>query len=438
MTRIKLAALAATALLSLTGAAEAQVVAITGGKVATGTGGDPVEGATVLIRDGRIVAVGPTVAVPAGAQMVDARGKWVTPGLFAGFSRLGIVEVDGVDEVNDAGANRAAFAASLDVSTAVNPASTPIAITRANGVTRAVTAPDNGKDIFEGQGAIIALADRPDIVMRPRAFQYVELGEGGSRRAGGSRPAAIEAFRNGLDEAIEYARNPKGYEGGKERESILPRRDAAALVQVVEGRQPIVIRAERASDIREVIALRRDYPKLRIILLGASEGWLVAREIAAAGLPVIALSMENLPGRFETLAATMSNVGRMTAAGVKVGLGVPDLDASFQPRLLPQYAGNMVAQGRVPGGVGLSWGQALASISRVPAEIFGMGGEVGTLEPGKRADVVVWDGDPLELTSAPTAVWIDGQPASLENRQTKLRDRYLNLQQGALPVQYKR
>ena len=416
----------------------AQTIAITHGKVADGRGGEPVDGVTVLVRDGRIAAVGRSVAVPPGARVVDATDKWVTPGLFAGFSRLGLVEVDAVDQVNDTGATKGNFGAAIDVAPGLNPAGEPVAVTRADGVTRAATAPDGSRDLFEGQGAIVDLAGGPAMVTRARAFQYVELGETGARSSGGSRGAAFQVLRNGLDEALAFQRNPAGYGEGRSRQSILTRRDAAALVAVVTGAQLLVVRAERASDIREVLGLRRDYPRLRLVLLGANEGWLVAREIAAARVPVVTLGMDDLPARFEQTAATRNNVGRLVAAGVTVALGVPDNDASFQPRLLPQYAGNMVAQGRVPGGVGLSWGQALASITRMPAEVYGLARELGTLEPGKRADVVVWSGDPLELSSAPTMVLIDGRETAMTTRQTRLRDRYLRPNAQGLTYGYNR
>jgi imidazolonepropionase-like amidohydrolase len=180
------------------------------------------------------------------------------------------------------------------------------------------------------------------------------------------------------------------------------------------------------------------YPGIRLVLVSANEGWLVADEIARAGVPVITLGMVNRPDNFEYLGATMSNVGRLVASGVKVALGTPDLDASFQPRNLPHYAGNLVAQARLPGGVGLTWDQAFASITRAPAEIFGLPRH-GVLGQGAPADVVVWSGDPLELASAPEQLFIRGVPQSMESRQTKLARRYLPGQDRTqLPDSYRR
>ena len=419
--------------------AAAQTYAIVNARVAAGTAGpEVIENGTLVIRDGRIAAMGANVPVPAGAQTVDARGGWVTPGIFAALSNLAVSEVfEGVAETNDGRAETATFNASLDISPAVNPRSVHIPISRIAGITRAAVTPEPGRSIFAGQGALITLAG-PNPVTRARAFQFVDLSQGGGRIAGGSRPAAFAEFRNALRDAADYARNPAAFPGGRERASILPRRDAEALVPVVQGRQPLLVDVERAQDIRTVIALRREFPALRLILVGASEGWLVAGEIAAARVPVITYALGDLPESFDALASTQSNVGRMVRAGVKVALSGYGSGTGEQPRLLPTDAGNLVALQRVPGAAGLTHAQALATITSVPAEIFGMGTEVGTLAPGKIADVVVWSGDPLELASTPTAVFIAGQPQPLTSRQTELRDRYLGLQRGDLTLRYRR
>ena len=423
------------ALSAFSSAVPAATIAITGGTVATAVGDTSIANGTVIIRDGRIGAVGQGLAIPAGATVIDASGKYVTPGLIAGMSNLGITEIEAVNQTNDASARTSPFSAAIDVTPAINPLSPPLAINRLGGVTRAVVGPEIAGEIFAGQGAIISLADSRDILVRPRAFQFIELGEDGANVAGGSRPAAWLNLRNGFAEAQRYARNPAAFDSGRDRDSLIKRLDAAALVAVVEGRIPAVIHAERASDIIAVLGLRQEFPDLRIILIGAREAWLVADRIAAAKVPVITLPLFDLPDSFETLASTRSNVGRLVAAGVTVGLGIFGGDSGSQARNLPYLAGNAVAQASVPGGVGLTRGQALAMITRAPAQIFGLT-DLGTLEPGKRGDVVVWDGDPLELTSAPTAVLIDGVVQPMTSRQTQLRDRYRDLTPGALPMQY--
>lgn len=413
----------------------AQTVAITNATVAIGDGSAPIEGGTVVFQNGRIAAAGIGVAVPAGAEVIDGRGKWVAPGFVAGFSDLGITDAAGVQESNDAGARTAPFNAAIDVSVAINPAEVKIANERLGGVTRALVAPEAAGSIFAGQGAVIDLGDDPQAVLRPRAFQFVELGEGGGRLAGGSRPAAYAALRDAFTQAQDYRRNPAGF-GGREKESLVKRGDAEALLRVLDGAVPLVVHVERASDILTVLALPRDYPKLKLVLTGVSEGWMVAREIAAARVPVIAAALADLPAHFESLGATESNVGRMRAAGVQVALASTGNNGGEHN--LRQYAGNLVAITQIPGHTGLNWGDALASITSGPAAALGMDGEIGSLRVGRRADVVLWDGDPLEISSAPTAVWIDGRAQPMRSRQLQLRDRYLVPTEGALPKAYER
>jgi imidazolonepropionase-like amidohydrolase len=411
----------------------AETVAITGATIATGEEVAPAQG-NVVITNGRVTGVG-NVAVPAGARVIDGTGKWVSPGIFAGFTRLGLVGVDGVDETNDASARNTPFSASLDASTAINPRVPAIAVSRAAGVTRAIVAPETSNAMFAGQGVIIDTADKTDIVDRPRAFQFVEFGESGAARAGGSRPAAQAWFRNALEQARAYARNPSSYDGNS-KDALLNRADAAALVPVVEGRQPLYVHVESGPDILQMLALRKEFPALKLVLVGVTEGWTVARELAASGVPVIASPINDLPAAFEQLAATQSNVGRMRAAGVQVAIGMIDDNDARQAQQSMQMAGNLVALTKVPGATGLSWGQAFAAITSVPARIAGMA-DTGTLKAGAR-DVVIWSGDPLELSTMVEHVWIDGVEQSLDTRQKLLLRRYLTPQEGALPKAYDR
>ncbi|MFC0589919.1 amidohydrolase family protein [Novosphingobium aquiterrae] len=410
-------------------AAHAQDMAITGGRVVIGDGSAPIENGTVLIRGGKVVAAGAGVAVPPGVPVVDAAGKWVTPGLVVAVTDLGLVDVSAVDESNDTQADKATFNAALDVSAAINPAAQPIVNARANGVTRAAVAPLGTGAIFEGQGAVIDLGSDSRPVTVARAFQYVELGEDGARLAGGSRVAAYAVLKNALDEAREIAAAPAG---ARRNDALLTRRDAAALIPVVTGKQPLYVHVERAADIRMALSLKGDFPLLRLVIVGASEGWLAAQDLAAAGVPVLATPLNDLPARFEQLGATQSNVGRMAAAGVKVALGA----YSGNSPVVTQYAGNLVALTRLPRASGLSWDKAFAAISSGPAEAMGMGDRLGSLRPGRAGDVVIWDGDPLEARSGVVRVWIDGTEQPLRSHQTRLRERYAEPQEGSLPKAY--
>ena len=407
----------------------AQSIAITHAKLVIGDGNGPIEGGTVLIQGGKVVAAGASVVVPAGVKTIDAGGKWVTPGLVVAVTDLGLVDVGAVDDSNDSDADKSPFSAALDVSAAINPDDLPIQVSRAGGVTRAAVAPIGTNSIFGGQGAIIDLGADPDAVTVPRAFQYVELGETGARRAGGSRAATYALLFNALSEAKELTLAPLG---ARRDDVLLTRRDAAALVPVVNGKQPLYVHVERASDIRMVLGLKRDFPLLTLVIVGAAEGWMVAAELAKSGVPVLATPLTDLPNSFEQLGSTQSNVGRMKAAGVKVSLG----DFGDQPRYAPQYAGNLVALTRLPGASGLTWGQAFAAISSGPAEALGMGERFGSLRPGRAGDVVIWDGDPLEVSSGVVKVFIDGTEQPLSNHQTRLRDRYNNPGEGDLPKAY--
>ena len=445
--------------------AAAQTIAITNGYVAIGDGSEPIAGGTVVIRDGRIVAAGQGVRVPADAQVIDASGKWVTPGIVAGFSRLGLSEIDlSGDGTTDDRAPGGPFSAAIDVAPAVNPTYQTIAVNRADGVTRAFVAPNTARSIFAGQGALIDLGADLEPITRARLFQFVEFGESGADTAGGSRASAHVLFRNALREAAELRRFARPIASGGAREIepmqqpivrnpnesreygpgatrsedvLLTRFDAAALVPVIQGRQHLLIHAERARDLLNVIELKRDYPALKIVLVGATEGWLVAGQLAASGIPVIASAVNDLPASFEQLAATQSNIGRMRAAGVDVAIGmIDDNDTRFLFNQR-QYAGNLVALTNVPGATGVAWGEALAMMTSRPAEALGLGREIGSLASGRRADVVIWSGDPLQVASNVEAVFIDGVHQPLETRQTRLRDRYRDLDRRELPETYR-
>ncbi|MBX7528143.1 amidohydrolase family protein [Qipengyuania vesicularis] len=424
----RLLKLAASALAIFAAPAAAQDFAITGATVATGDGSEPIENATVLVRGGKIVAAGRDIAVPADVTALDGSGTWITPGLVAAVTDLGLVDVGAVSQSNDRSASDSRYNAALDVAPTINPASQHIKVSRNHGITRAVVVPNQGNAIFAGQGAIIDLGADLDAVRKPRALQMVDLGEGGARLAGGSRAAAHVELHNALAEAIAYANNR--WDGSR---AMLARMDAKALGPVVSGEQKLFVEVERASDILAVLELKEDFPRLDLVLVGASEGWLVANEIAAAGVPVIADGLDDLPERFEEIASTQSNIGRMVKAGVKVAINAAAME---NPRNLNQYAGNLVALTRIPGADGLSWGQAFAAISSIPAEIAGMGSQAGVLAPGAMGDIVVWDGDPLEIGSMPVRVYIDGVEQPLDNHQSRLRDRYRDLDESDLPKAY--
>jgi len=403
--------------------AAAEPVAIYGKSVWTGTSQGTITDGVVVIDRGRIVSVGPaSTRVPAGAT--EVRAEWVTPGLVSAFSRTGIVEVSGVDDANDSGAGDAHFSAALAAADGFNPDATAIAVTRLAGFTRLAVAPQARATLFGGQGFLADTSGSNGSVFRDRAFAYIVLGEGGASLAGGSRSAAWTTLRGAFDDVRSM---PARYAGSNDG-NVLTRLDAQALAPAVRGDQLVLFQASRASDLNAIMDFKEANSALRVAIVGADEGWRVAERLASLDIPVIVDSFSNLPASFSQLAATSENAKRLSEAGVTVAIANFDNDDHLA-RLATQIAGNAVANG-------MTFDAAMKSLTTAPAEIFGMQG-LGVLAPGARADVVAWDGDPLEVASAPTAVYIDGEAQSLESRQTKLRDRYRTLDESEKPLAYK-
>lgn len=415
--------LLAATLLATAPSAFAQSIAITGGRVVTNTSQGVIENATVVINNGRIVSVN-TAAPPAGATVVDAKGKWVTPGLFAAFSRIGLAELDSEDPTNNVSAGGSGFQISLRAADSFDPDNTAIAVTRIEGVTRVALVGGNSKGLFGGYGALADTTGSFNSIFAKDVVVYAEMGESGASSAGGSRGAAWTWLLTAFDDAKAY---PRGFADDNQGD-LLTSKEAQALKPVVEGKVPLMIEVHSAPDILQILSLRQREPKLKLILLGATEGWRVAGQIAAAGVPVIINPLTNLPDRFEILAATLENAGRLSKAGVKVAIADPN-EATHNTRWIQQLAGNAVANG-------MPWADAFAAISSVPANLYGRS-ELGVLRAGATADVVIWDGDPLELMSSPDAVYIAGVSTPMESRQTKLRDRYLNVDENK-PQAYER
>ncbi|WP_298470963.1 amidohydrolase family protein [uncultured Erythrobacter sp.] len=417
--------------------AAAQDFVIANATVVKGDGSEPIENGAVIVEDGKVIFAGASAGQSFETDMVlDVNGAFVTPGLFATITTLGIWDVSAVRDSNDTRAGGSPFSAALDAAPIVNPSSQHILVHRAAGITRAATTTLPSGSIFAGQGAIIDLDSDASPIMQARAFQMVDLGESGARIAGGSRASTHTLFRAALREAqalIGANGTPQTTEITKGEDVMLSRFDAEALVPVVRGRQKLYVSVERAADIRVVIGLKREFSQLDLVIVGASEGWLVANELAASGIPVIADGLDDLPAGFDELAATQSNIGRMAKAGVKVAINAASME---DPRRLQQHAGNLVALTKVPGADGLSWGKAFAAISSIPADISGMGGRVGVLAPGAVGDVVIWDGDPLEVGSVPTRVYIGGVEQPLGSHQSRLKERYRDLDESDLPKAY--
>ncbi|MGQ0741651.1 MAG: amidohydrolase family protein [Alphaproteobacteria bacterium] len=404
---------------------------IRGATVHTITAQGVLQAADVLIGNGKVVAVGAGLPVPEGAQVIEARGRHVTPGFMASFTQLGILEIDLEPVSNDATADGAIASAAFDVTDALNPNSTLIPVTRAGGVTRAVVAPQPAPSVFAGQAAVIHLGLDPNIVVKPRVGMFVQLepaGFGSGPKV--DRPLIWASFRETIADAREYlARQPQFRAPGGSRDQRSVRIDLEALAPVLRGEVPVVAFVNRASDIRQLIAYASQQ-NLRVVIAGGSEAWMVAGDLARAQVPVLVDAYSNLPANFANIGATLANAARLDRAGVKVAFVPPSDEPSHNARRVSQIAGNAVANG-------MDYQHALAAITRNPAEIWGIADVYGTLEAGKDADVVLWDGDPLEVTTAAQAVFIKGQPIPRETRQTKLRDRYRDLNLRDMPFGYR-
>jgi imidazolonepropionase-like amidohydrolase len=393
--------------------ASAETVLVRDGRVVTNGAAGVIEGGDVLVVDNRISAVGRDIAAPRGARILEAQGRFVTPGAFAAMSEIGLNEISGSGAPNDADIEGDLVSAAADAARAFNPQVTAVAVTRIEGVTRAAVAPSATGSMFGGRGALVSLNGAPDSVFGERAFLVVELGEAGASRTGGSRASLWPAFEAALRDAREYPGRYRSGQGG----AVLNELDAAAVQPFARGRGLFLVHMENAADIRRLIAFKRANPGLQFAIHGGAEAWQVARELAAADIPVIVDPLANLPNRFENLSARLDNAALLNAAGVRIAIApAPGTVDAHQARLVLQLAGNAVANG-------LPWEAAFAAVSSGPAEIFNASG-VGRLERGYRADIVIWDGDPLQVTSAPVVVFIDGVEQPLVSRQTRLRDRY--------------
>lgn len=407
--------------------ASAQTVAITGGKVYP-VSGPAIENGTVLIRDGRIVAVGANVTVPADARRIDATGKWVTPGFINSSTHLGVVEIGAVSDTRDfAARGHDGVAAAFRVVDGLNPHSVLYAPAREDGVTTAVVVPAGG--MVSGQAALIDLVQSStvdDMTVRAPLAMVAQLEDAGSAGAG-ARGELILRMRELLADARAFGQNRRAYDAGALRTLVASRSDLEALQPVLAGELPLLVTVNRASDIQAALRLAREYG-VKLMIAGGAEAWMVADELARAKVPVMTGALTNIPGSFATLGSRQENAALLRKAGVTVlitGEGGADPDA-FNVRNLRYAAGNAVAYG-------LSWDDALRAITLAPAEAFGMSDRYGTLQAGRVANVVVWSGDPFEFTSAAEHVFVHGREFEEATRQELLEQRYRTLPPSYYP-----
>lgn len=391
----------------------AQTIALTGAKVYP-VSQAPIENATLVFVNGTITAVGANVAIPAKAERIDARGTWITPGLIDPVTVLGVVEIGAVPQSNDASAKgEKAIAAGFRVWDALNPASMLWAPTRNEGITTVGVVPTGG--LISGQAAVVDLVDgtRSQMLRRKPAAVYAQI-QGGATPDTSSRGEVLLRLRELLQDAKTYAARRQAYESARTRAFATTRPNLDALVPVVRGEIPLMLSVDRATDIDTALDLAREFT-LKLVLVGAAEGWKAAERIAAAHVPVIAGALNNIPGSFATLASRQENVSLLRRAGVQVALSAGG--EAFNVRNLKQHAGNAIAYG-------LSWDEALRAVTLTPAEILGVSASIGTLQAGRDANLVVWDGDPFEFGTRALRVIVHGREIKQPSRQDLLMERY--------------
>jgi imidazolonepropionase-like amidohydrolase len=414
-----LSAVAAAAIVSSPVAA--QTVAITGAKVYP-VSSAPIENATVLMRDGKIVAVGANVTIPADAQRIDAAGKWVTPGLVNAATQIGVNEVGQVrDTRDDAARGKDNIAAAFSIWDGINSNSVLIAPARREGVTTVGVLPSGGQ-LISGQAAMLNLVEGmpSDMVIRAPIAMLAEIGQ--TDAAGvGARGELIVRLRELIEDTRAFMRNRAAYERAETRDYAASRLDLQAMIPVVEGKLPLLIAADKATDIDAALHFAKDN-NLKIIIGGGAEAWMVADKLAAAKVPVLTGAMNNIPGSFEQLNSRQENPSLLRRAGVQVvliGNGGGDEEV-FNVRNIKQEAGNAVAYG-------MSWDDALRAVTLAPAEVFGVTDRVGSLQPGRDANVVIWSGDPFEFSTVVEHVFVRGREYTAPDRQQLLTERYKTL-----------
>jgi len=392
----------------------AQTIAITGGTVYP-VSGPKLEHATVLIQNGRIAAVGTNVTIPADATRIDAAGKWVTPGFVDGGTQMGLVEIGAVSGTREAYVQNDTIAASFNVAEGINPASTLIPVTRMEGITTVLAAPQG--HLVSGQAVLIDLdgATIEQMLVKSPVGIVANFDENAKGEGGGSRAGVAERIRRVFNDALEYSRRRAEYNRGAMQPLSASAADLEALLPVLHGQRPLIAVANRRSDIETALRIGREF-RLKVILAGGQEAWEIADAIARAGVPVLVEPLDNIP-TYDALGVRYENAAALARAGVKVALLETD---THNARNLRQQAGNAVSYG-------MTWDQALRAVTLSPAEVFGVADRYGALDVGKVANVVVWSGDPFEFSTGVEHVIIRGREVPLRSRQTELFERYRTL-----------
>jgi imidazolonepropionase-like amidohydrolase len=390
--------------------------------------GDPIENGTVVIQGGMIAQVGANISVPTGAEVIDASGLEVYPGLFDAVTRLGLTEIGQVDVTRDMD-ELGDYHPHLVAATAVHPASEIIPVTRANGITHAGAAPTGDGGSIAGQASLINLSgwtveemlvERsvgmvlvwPSIEMRSFNFRTFTREERTYEEAKERFDEKVKGLREWLDAGRHYLRTMEGATEGEPRIERDLRLEA--LAPMLRGELPVIIVADSERDVRNAVAFAEEQG-LKMILAGAPQAWKVKNLLAEKNIPVILGATQALPsGDDEAYDEAYSTAGQLVAAGVKIAISTFNAADS---RTLPYEAGMAVPYG-------LPWEEAIRAITINPAEMFGVGDRLGTIEQGKIANLIVTDGDPLLIQTQIRHLFINGEPTSMDNRHQESYERY--------------
>jgi len=401
------------ALALVTNAVQAKSTAITNATIYTVASQGILEQATVIIDQDKIIHVYSKQDRPKDIKTdatIDAKGRILTPGFIGSMNSLGLVEVNAVAKSRDGKDKKADI--TFDASLAFNPKSSLIPYTRKGGITSTIVAPQGGDDLFAGQTFAVNLSGEFTSIIEKQNAVLVYLGSEDK----GSRAQKLQALDNKFEDAkkalAKAKKKAKNKKNDEKKDAKEPKRDEQVINALLAGEKPLLAYADRATDLLALLALKKKY-ELDLVLVSANDAVLVADEIAAANVPVILSSIDNLPSSFDSLHASLTNMATLAKAGVKVILA-PN-GGSHNLNQLRFDAGIAVANG-------LSKTDALSALTANVADVFKLNS--GRIAVGKNADLVMWSADPFELSTKVDLMWINGKQVSTRSRQDALRDRY--------------
>ena len=402
-------------LLSFSIFAKTQDILIKNATVITSTDLGVLEETDVLIQNGTISLVSNNIDIDTfgtGTTVIEANGRALTAGLLAPVTNLGLIEIELEAETRDDRTDH--FSAGFSISSAFNPSSTLIPYNRASGITSAIVFPSSGRgDIFSGLGSVFKTHGDIDT-------QSISTDIAMIMQMGGNTDSRASNFLE-LEDAFLKAKQFKKsrniiQRGGFFDSGEYSERDLEALLSLIEERKPLIVKTNRASDMLRMIEFAKVH-EIKIIFHGAKEAWRIADRLAEEKIPVIIDPMDNIPSSFDSIGARIDGASILTESGVSVLIGITNAHNSFLSR---QGAGNAVANG-------MDQYEAMKALTINVAKAFGLADSIGSIEIGKSADLVLWDGDPLEVMTFADIVIVDGRIMSGMTRSKRLRDRYLEI-----------